>query len=163
MVKPNPNKQNVELNRTSLYWGLLLIFVLAVLFSSYIFNLTKVKKYIRYRICFLYQSFNINLEVLYFFTLFSLKREKFYSMSYIFYMSNTGTTGRVPLWLVGTVVGTLALGLLAIFFYGSYVGLGSSLSVGFLVYDLYFSTFGFCSSYTLFSSNYWSTRSLRFS
>lgn len=35
---PNPNKQTVELNRTSLYWGLLLIFVLAVLFSSYIFN-----------------------------------------------------------------------------------------------------------------------------
>ena len=32
------NKQSVELNRTSLYWGLLLIFVLAVLFSSYIFN-----------------------------------------------------------------------------------------------------------------------------
>ena len=38
MVNPNPNKQSVELNRTSLYWGLLLIFVLAVLFSSYIFN-----------------------------------------------------------------------------------------------------------------------------
>ena len=38
MTKPNPNKQSVELNRTSLYWGLLLIFVLAVLFSSYIFN-----------------------------------------------------------------------------------------------------------------------------
>jgi photosystem II PsbL protein len=38
MNKPNPNKQSVELNRTSLYWGLLLIFVLAVLFSSYIFN-----------------------------------------------------------------------------------------------------------------------------
>jgi len=38
MTKPNPNKQIVELNRTSLYWGLLLIFVLAVLFSSYIFN-----------------------------------------------------------------------------------------------------------------------------
>ena len=38
MAKPNPNKQSVELNRTSLYWGLLLIFVLAVLFSSYIFN-----------------------------------------------------------------------------------------------------------------------------
>ena len=34
----NPNKQPVELNRTSLYWGLLLIFVLAVLFSSYFFN-----------------------------------------------------------------------------------------------------------------------------
>jgi photosystem II PsbJ protein len=44
-----------------------------------------------------------------------------------FFMSNTGTTGRIPLWLVGTVVGTLAIGLLAIFFYGSYVGLGSSL------------------------------------
>lgn len=42
-------------------------------------------------------------------------------------MSNIGTTGRIPLWLVGTVVGTLAIGLLAIFFYGSYVGLGSSL------------------------------------
>jgi photosystem II PsbZ protein len=47
-------------------------------------------------------------------------------------MSNTGTTGRVPLWLVGTVVGTLAFGLLAVFFYGSYVGLGSSLLVKFL-------------------------------
>jgi photosystem II PsbJ protein len=69
-------------------------------------------------------------------------------------MSNTGTTGRVPLWLVGTIVGTLALGLLAIFFYGSYVGLGSSLSVEFLVYDFYFSTFGFCFYYTIFSSSY---------
>ena len=47
-------------------------------------------------------------------------------------MSDTGTTGRVPLWFVGTVVGTLALGLLAIFFYGSYVGLGSSLSTIYL-------------------------------
>jgi len=44
-----------------------------------------------------------------------------------FIMSNTGTTGRIPLWLIGTVVGTAALGILAIFFYGSYVGLGSSL------------------------------------
>nr|NP_817186.1 photosystem II protein L [Pinus koraiensis]YP_002905218.1 photosystem II protein L [Pinus gerardiana]YP_002905285.1 photosystem II protein L [Pinus krempfii]YP_004276240.1 photosystem II protein L [Pinus lambertiana]YP_004276311.1 photosystem II protein L [Pinus monophylla]YP_004276381.1 photosystem II protein L [Pinus nelsonii]YP_009117918.1 photosystem II protein L [Pinus strobus]YP_009179887.1 photosystem II protein L [Pinus bungeana]YP_009243474.1 PSII L protein [Pinus armandii]YP_0 len=34
----NPNDQNVELNRTSLYWGLLLIFVLAVPFSNYFFN-----------------------------------------------------------------------------------------------------------------------------
>lgn len=42
-------------------------------------------------------------------------------------MANTGTTGRIPLWLVGTVVGTVALGLMGIFFYGSYVGLGSSL------------------------------------
>jgi len=35
MTQSNPNEQNVELNRTSLYWGLLLIFVLAVLFSNY--------------------------------------------------------------------------------------------------------------------------------
>jgi photosystem II PsbJ protein len=42
-------------------------------------------------------------------------------------MSNTGTTGRIPLWLVGTVVGMAALTLLSVFFYGSYVGLGSSL------------------------------------
>jgi len=42
-------------------------------------------------------------------------------------MSNTGTTGRIPLWLIGTVVGSAAIGLLSIFFYGSYVGLGSSL------------------------------------
>jgi len=38
MTQPNPNKQSVELNRNSLYWGLLLIFVLAVLFSNYFFN-----------------------------------------------------------------------------------------------------------------------------
>lgn len=35
---PNPNKQPVELNRTSLYLGLLLVFVLGLLFSSYFFN-----------------------------------------------------------------------------------------------------------------------------
>nr|YP_010933209.1 L protein of photosystem II [Nitella hyalina]APP89451.1 photosystem II protein L [Nitella hyalina]WKT08490.1 L protein of photosystem II [Nitella hyalina] len=38
MIQPNPNKQIVELNRTSLFWGLLLIFVLAILFSNYFFN-----------------------------------------------------------------------------------------------------------------------------
>jgi photosystem II PsbJ protein len=42
-------------------------------------------------------------------------------------MSNTGTTGRIPLWLVGTVGGIAVLTLVSIFFYGSYVGLGSSL------------------------------------
>jgi len=42
-------------------------------------------------------------------------------------MSNTGTTGRIPLWLVGTVAGTAVITLVGIFFYGSYVGLGSSL------------------------------------
>ena len=35
MTGPNPNKQAVELNRTSLYWGLLLIFV----FGGFIFKL----------------------------------------------------------------------------------------------------------------------------
>jgi len=40
---------------------------------------------------------------------------------------STTTTGRIPLWFVGVVAGLAALGLLAIFFYGSYVGLGSSL------------------------------------
>ncbi|MEM1171436.1 MAG: photosystem II reaction center protein L [Cyanobacteria bacterium P01_H01_bin.35] len=34
----NANKQPVELNRTSLYLGLLLVFVLGILFSSYFFN-----------------------------------------------------------------------------------------------------------------------------
>ena len=42
-------------------------------------------------------------------------------------MSNTGTTGRIPLWLIGTVAGLAALSIVAVFFYGSYVGLGSSL------------------------------------
>jgi hypothetical protein len=37
-LEQNPNNQSVELNRTSLYWGLLLIFILSVLFSSYFFN-----------------------------------------------------------------------------------------------------------------------------
>jgi len=42
-------------------------------------------------------------------------------------MANTGTTGRVPLWIVGTLIGVAALGILGIFFYGAYSGLGSSL------------------------------------
>jgi photosystem II PsbJ protein len=36
-------------------------------------------------------------------------------------------TGRVPLWLVALVGGFAALAILALFFYGSYSGLGSSL------------------------------------
>ncbi|KAL9141015.1 hypothetical protein ABFS82_14G074900 [Erythranthe guttata] len=35
--------------------------------------------------------------------------------------------GRIPLWIIGKVVGILVIGLLSIFFYGSYSGLGSSL------------------------------------
>jgi len=42
-------------------------------------------------------------------------------------MSNVGTTGRIPLWLVGTVAGIAAISLVGLFFYGSYSGLGSSL------------------------------------
>jgi photosystem II PsbL protein len=34
----NSNRQPVELNRTSLYLGLLLVAVLGILFSSYFFN-----------------------------------------------------------------------------------------------------------------------------
>nr|YP_010589302.1 photosystem II subunit J [Isoetes wormaldii]WAB48129.1 photosystem II subunit J [Isoetes wormaldii] len=37
------------------------------------------------------------------------------------------TTGRIPLWLIGTVVGTLVIGLVGIPLYGSHSGLGSSL------------------------------------
>nr|AOV84734.1 photosystem II protein J [Actinostachys pennula] len=37
------------------------------------------------------------------------------------------STGRIPLWLVGTVAGTLIIGLLGIFSHGAYSGLGSSL------------------------------------
>nr|YP_009515178.1 photosystem II protein J [Isoetes cangae]YP_009515261.1 photosystem II protein J [Isoetes serracarajensis]AVH80005.1 photosystem II protein J [Isoetes cangae]AVH80088.1 photosystem II protein J [Isoetes cangae]AVH80171.1 photosystem II protein J [Isoetes serracarajensis] len=36
------------------------------------------------------------------------------------------TTGRIPLWLIGTVVGTLVIGPVGISFYGPYSGLGSS-------------------------------------
>ncbi|KAL2893565.1 Photosystem II reaction center protein J [Bienertia sinuspersici] len=40
------------------------------------------------------------------------------------------TTGRIPLWIIGTVTGIVVIGLLGIFFYGSYSGLGSSLYGG---------------------------------
>ena len=36
-------------------------------------------------------------------------------------------TGRIPLWLVALVGGLAVLGVLALFIYGSYSGLGSSL------------------------------------
>ncbi|MCX5952441.1 MAG: photosystem II reaction center protein L [Cyanobacteria bacterium] len=35
---PNPNQLPVELNRTSLFLGLLIVFVTGILFSSYFFN-----------------------------------------------------------------------------------------------------------------------------
>ncbi|KAJ0743494.1 putative photosystem II [Helianthus annuus] len=34
------------------------------------------------------------------------------------------TTGRIPLWIIGTVAGILVIGLVGVFFYGSYSGLG---------------------------------------
>jgi len=37
-VYENPNNVPVELNRTCLYLGLLSVFVLGILFSSYFFN-----------------------------------------------------------------------------------------------------------------------------
>ncbi|URD85833.1 hypothetical protein MUK42_26610 [Musa troglodytarum] len=37
------------------------------------------------------------------------------------------TTGRIPLWLVGTVTGIPMIGLIGVFFYCLYSGLGSSL------------------------------------
>jgi photosystem II PsbJ protein len=39
----------------------------------------------------------------------------------------SATTGRIPLWFVGTVAGLAIITVVGIFFYGSYTGLGSSL------------------------------------
>lgn len=39
----------------------------------------------------------------------------------------TDTTGRIPLWIIGTLTGILIIGLIGLFVYGSYSGLGSSL------------------------------------
>ncbi|MEG4944329.1 photosystem II reaction center protein J [Microcoleus sp. OTE_8_concoct_300] len=36
-------------------------------------------------------------------------------------------SGRIPLWLVATVAGLGVLSILALFFYGAYAGLGSSM------------------------------------
>jgi len=36
-------------------------------------------------------------------------------------------TGRIPLWLVGLVGGLAVIAMLAVFIYGAYSGLGSSL------------------------------------
>jgi len=65
--------------------------------------------------------------LLYGFLFVNTKENIFHCKIFFHFMSNSGTTGRIPLWLIGTLVGTAAIGLLAIFFYGSYVGLGSSL------------------------------------
>ncbi|MDY6937523.1 MAG: photosystem II reaction center protein J [Cyanobacteriota bacterium] len=35
--------------------------------------------------------------------------------------------GKIPLWIVATIAGTGAVGILFLFFYGSYVGVGSAL------------------------------------
>lgn len=36
-------------------------------------------------------------------------------------------SGRLPLWLIATVAGTGVLVVVGLFFYGSYVGLGSAM------------------------------------
>lgn len=35
--------------------------------------------------------------------------------------------GKIPLWLIATVVGLSVIAVLGIFFYGSYAGIGSSI------------------------------------
>lgn len=35
--------------------------------------------------------------------------------------------GRIPLWVVGTIAGTGVLVVVGLFFYGAYVGVGSSM------------------------------------
>ncbi|MEB3160600.1 MAG: photosystem II reaction center protein J [Synechocystis sp.] len=35
--------------------------------------------------------------------------------------------GRIPLWVVGVIAGMGAIGILGLFFYGAYAGLGSSM------------------------------------
>jgi photosystem II PsbJ protein len=35
--------------------------------------------------------------------------------------------GKIPLWLVGTIVGTGLITIMGLFFYGAYAGIGSSL------------------------------------
>ncbi|MGA1621879.1 MAG: photosystem II reaction center protein J [Synechocystis sp.] len=35
--------------------------------------------------------------------------------------------GRIPLWVVGVIAGMGAIGVLGLFFYGAYAGLGSSM------------------------------------
>lgn len=37
------------------------------------------------------------------------------------------SSGRIPLWVVATVAGMGVLGILGLFFYGAYAGLGSSI------------------------------------
>jgi len=38
------------------------------------------------------------------------------------------STGRIPLWLIATIGGTAALTVVGLFIFGSYSGVGSSLS-----------------------------------
>lgn len=37
------------------------------------------------------------------------------------------SSGRIPLWIVATIVGLGLIAILGIFFYGSYAGVGSAL------------------------------------
>ncbi|MBF2080198.1 MAG: photosystem II reaction center protein J [Synechococcales cyanobacterium T60_A2020_003] len=37
------------------------------------------------------------------------------------------SSGRIPLWIVATIAGLGVLGILGLFFYGAYAGIGSSI------------------------------------
>ncbi|MCS6792433.1 MAG: photosystem II reaction center protein J [Oscillatoriaceae bacterium SKW80] len=40
---------------------------------------------------------------------------------------NSFQSGRIPLWVVATIAGLGVIGLVGLFFYGAYVGLGSAM------------------------------------
>jgi photosystem II PsbJ protein len=60
----------------------------------------------------------------YFFPVISLTKSKYYSIT-----SGGLIMGdaRIPLWIVGTIAGMGVLAVVALFFYGAYAGVGSSL------------------------------------
>ena len=106
---PNPNSQGVELNRTSLYLGLLMIFTLGILFSSYFFN----------------QILIIGQLQGWPFIILSANQSNVVSRS--FGDDQMLNNGRIPLWMIATVAGTGVLLVVGLFFYGAYAGIGSSM------------------------------------
>ena len=105
---PNPNSQGVELNRTSLYLGLLMIFTLGILFSSYFFN----------------QIVMMGQLQGWPFVILSADQR---NVSRSFGDEQMLNNGRIPLWMIATVAGTGVLLVVGLFFYGAYAGIGSSM------------------------------------
>ena len=105
---PNPNNLPVELNRTSLYLGLLFVFVTGVLMSSY----------------FSTEDYSMS------------GKKSPYPDGRIPDRNPDGTPavpwrsrwteGVLPLWLVATAGGMAVLFVVGLFFYGSYTGVGSA-------------------------------------